>query len=402
MSAAAPPDVFSPAKLGPLTLRNRVLKAATFEGVTPDALVTDALIDFHRRHAAGGVGMTTVAYCAVAPEGRTERRQLWMRKDALPGLKALTDAVHAEGAAISAQLGHAGPVADALSNGLPALAPSRRLSPLTFRFIQPCTPEDIARVTQAYADAAALAVEAGFDALELHFGHTYLLCAFLSPKMNKRRDAYGGSLENRARFARDVARAVRDRVGHRVAVLAKVELDEGVKGGVTVEEAVTFAQWLETDGTLDALELTAGSSFLNPMFLFRGEVPLAEFAAQFSQPLKLGLRLFGRQFLKAYPYEEAYLLPLARQVRAKVKLPLVLLGGISSKATMDRAMAEGFDFVAMGRALLREPDLLTRLQQDAATPSQCTHCNKCMPTIYTGTRCALVQPDPPAPPRPVP
>lgn len=397
------PEVFSDAKLGPLTLRNRVIKAATFEGMTPDALVTDALIDFHRRHAAGGVGMTTVAYCAVAPEGRTERRQLWMRKDALPGLRALTDAVHAEGAAISAQLGHAGPVADALSNGLPALGPSRRLSPLTFRFIQPCTREDIARVTHAYAEAASLAVEAGFDAVELHFGHTYLLCAFLSPKMNKRKDGWGGSLDNRARFARDVARTVRERVGHRVAVLAKVELDEGVKGGITLEEAIPFAQRLEADGALDALQLTAGSSFLNPMFLFRGDVPLAEFAAQFSQPLRLGLKLFGAQFLKTYPYEEAYLLPLARQVRAAVKLPLVLLGGITRKETMDRAMAEGFDFVAMGRALLREPDLLRRMQAEARTPSECTHCNKCMPSIYTGTRCVLVQPEPPSPaPRPVP
>jgi 2,4-dienoyl-CoA reductase-like NADH-dependent reductase (Old Yellow Enzyme family) len=402
VSSTAPPDVFSPAKLGPLTLRNRVLKAATFEGMTPDAVVTDALIDFHRRHAAGGVGMTTVAYCGVAPEGRTERGQLWMKPDALPGLRALTDAVHAEGAAVSAQLGHAGPVADESSTGLPALAPSRRLSPLSFRFIQPCTPDDIARVTQAYADAAALAVEAGFDAVELHFGHTYLLCAFLSPKMNKRKDAWGGSLENRARFARDVARAVRDRVGHKVAVLAKVEMDEGVRGGITLDESVPFLQWLEADGTLDALELTAGSSFLNPMFLFHGDVPLTEFAAAFKQPLKLGLQLFGGMFLKKYPYEDLYLLPLARQVRAAVKLPLVLLGGVTGKASMDRAMAEGFQFVAMGRALLREPDLLERMQADAAVSSTCTHCNKCMPSIYSGTRCTLDQPDPPSPPRAVP
>ena len=107
------PDPFSPATLGPIRLRNRIIKAATFESRTPDALVTDDLIDFHRQVAAGGVGMTTVAYCAVAPEGRTDRHQIWMRPEALPGLRKLTDAVHAEGAAISAQLGHAGPVANA-------------------------------------------------------------------------------------------------------------------------------------------------------------------------------------------------------------------------------------------------------------------------------------------------
>ena len=112
-------DVFSAALLGPLTLRNRVIKAATFEGRTPDALVTDDLVEFHRAYAAGGVGMTTVAYCAVSPEGRTDRHQIWMRPEAVPGLRRLTDAVHAEGAAASAQLGHAGPVANAASFTFP-------------------------------------------------------------------------------------------------------------------------------------------------------------------------------------------------------------------------------------------------------------------------------------------
>ena len=109
-------DVFSPAKLGPMTLRNRIIKAATFEARTPDALVTDDLIEYHRLPAAGGVGMTTVAYCAVSPGGRTEGNGIWMRPEAVPGFRRLTDAIHAEGAAVSAQIGHAGPVANAKSN----------------------------------------------------------------------------------------------------------------------------------------------------------------------------------------------------------------------------------------------------------------------------------------------
>ena len=117
------PDVFTPAKLGPVTLRNRIIEAATFEASTPNALVTDDLINYHRLPAAGGVGMTTVAYCAVSPGGRTEGRQIWMRPEAVPGLQKLTEAVHAEGAAISAQIGHAGPVTDARSNKAKALAP---------------------------------------------------------------------------------------------------------------------------------------------------------------------------------------------------------------------------------------------------------------------------------------
>ncbi len=133
------PDPFAPARLGPVTLPNRIVKSATFEGVTPDALVTDALIDFHRAQARGGVGMTTVAYLAVSPEGRTHRRQIWLREEAVPGLRRLTDAVHAEGAAVAAQIGHAGPVANAASNRAAAIAPGKALSPLGFRMTKAAT-----------------------------------------------------------------------------------------------------------------------------------------------------------------------------------------------------------------------------------------------------------------------
>ncbi|MEV5893478.1 NADH:flavin oxidoreductase [Nonomuraea fuscirosea] len=382
-------DVFQQARLGPLTLRNRIIKAATFEGMARNALVSDDLIAFHRAHAAGGAAMTTVAYCAVAPEGRTQRHQLWMRQEALPGLRRLTDAVHAEGAAVSAQIGHAGPVANSRSTRLPALAPSARLNPQAMAMTRRATVADIERVTAAHATAAELAVRAGFDAVEIHLGHNYFANSFLSPRLNRRRDAYGGSLANRAKVALGAARAVRNAVGDRVAVLAKLNMDDGVRGGLGIEESLQVARRLEQDGSLDALELTCGSSLLNPMYLFRGEAPLREFAATFRQPMRLGIRLTGGRFIRAYPYQEAYLLDSARRFRAALKLPLILLGGISQRATMDLAMAEGFEFVAMARALLREPDLVNRLRDDPATRSLCVHCNKCMPTIFTGTHCVL-------------
>jgi 2,4-dienoyl-CoA reductase-like NADH-dependent reductase (Old Yellow Enzyme family) len=383
------PEVFDAATLGPVRLRNRIIKAATFEGVTPDALVTDALIDFHVRVARGGAGMTTVAYCAVSPEGRTDRHQIWMRPDAVPGLRRLTDAVHAEGAAVSAQLGHAGPVANAASNRLAALAPGRRLSPLSLRMTRAATAADLDRVTRAHAEAAVIAADSGFDAVELHFGHNYLVSSFLSPRLNKRTDRYGGDLPGRARLACGIARAVRDAVGDRIAVIAKLNTDDGVRGGFQLDDSIQVAQWLQADGTLDALELTAGSSLLNPMYLFTGDAPVREFAAQLPTPQRWGVRLAGRAFLRTYPYREAYLLDRARQFRNALDIPLILLGGITRKDTMDTAMAEGFAFVALARALLREPDLPNRIRTDPATRSTCTHCNKCMPTIYHGTHCAL-------------
>ena len=379
---------FSPASLGPVVLRNRIIKAATFEGLTPDGLVTEALIDFHRRSARGGVGMTTVAYCAVSPEGRTHRRQIWLRPEAVPGLRELTGAIHAEGAAVAAQIGHAGPVANAASNRLPALGPGRSLS-VGLRPTRAADQADLDRIVSAHADAARLAVESGFDAVEVHCGHNYLVSAFLSPRLNKRADRYGGSLANRARLARDVLRAVRDAVGSRVAITAKLNMDDGVRGGLRLDDSVEVARWLESDGTVDALELTVGSSLLNPMYLFHGDAPVREFAAAFPPPLRWALRMGGRAFLREYPYREAYLLEHARQFRQELKLPLILLGGISQRETIDAAIAEGFAFVAMARALLREPDLVNRLMSTLDTRSLCTHCNKCIPTIYRGTHCVL-------------
>lgn len=384
------PDVFNPAKLGPLTLRNRVIKAATFEARAPDALVTDDLIEYHRLPAAGGVAMTTVAYCAVSPGGRTGGNQIWMRPHAVPGLRRLTEAIHAEGAAISAQIGHAGPVADARSNQATALAPVRFFNPIAMRFAQKATREDIDDVLAAHAHAARLAVDAGFDAVEIHLGHNYLASAFLSPLLNRRDDEFGGSLQNRAKVARGLVMAVRRAVRQQVAVTAKLNMTDGIRGGITVDEALTTARWLQDDGGLDAIELTAGSSLVNPMYLFRGDAPVKEFAAAFKPPLRWGIRMTGHRFFREYPYRDAYLLREARLFRAELTIPLILLGGITNRTTMDLAMAEGFEFVAMARALLAEPDLVNRIAAEGSqVRSACTHCNQCMATIYRRTHCVV-------------
>jgi 2,4-dienoyl-CoA reductase-like NADH-dependent reductase (Old Yellow Enzyme family) len=389
-SIAASPQVFAPAPLGPVTLRNRIIKAATFEGVMPGGRVTDELIAFHRRVARGGAAMSTVAYLAVSPEGRTDRHCVLLDDESLPGLRRLTDAVHDEGAAAAAQIGHAGPVANARSNRAPSLSPSGGWTPLGTR-LRATTTTDIVRITEDYRRAAQRAVEAGFDSIEVHVGHNYLLSAFLSPKLNRRDDTYGGSVENRARFARQVLRAVRETVGDRAAVTAKLNMADGVPGGLWLEDSLEVAALMESDGVLDAIELTGGSSLANPMYLFRGEAPLREFGATLPGPARLGFKLIGRHFLKAYPFEEAFFLPYARQFLDALSLPLILLGGITQLETVESALAEGFAFVAMARALLREPDLIARMQAGTAASSLCIHCNQCMPTIYSGTRCVLVK-----------
>ena len=385
-------DLFSPAPLGSVTLRNRTVKAATFEGQAPHGQVTDELIDYHLAVARGGIGLTTVAYLAVAPEGRTHAEQIVVGPGTRAGLARLADAVHETGAAVAGQVGHAGPVANGRSNGVRALSASRMPSPLSMQMIGAASEKDLTRITRAYVVTARTLVDAGFDVLELHMAHSYLVSSFLAPGLNRRTDRWGGpALENRARLARQVARAVRDEVGSAAAITAKVSVSDGFKGGVTTDEGIAFARLLEGDGHLDALQLSGGSSLMNPMYLFRGDAPVAEFAATMPLAVRLGMRTpVGRRFFKEYPFEEAYFWDKAVRFREALSMPLMLLGGINRLDTMRRAMDAGFEFVAMGRAVLREPDLVNRLRSEEAVSGVCIHCNRCMPTIYSGTRCPVV------------
>lgn len=383
-------DPFAPAQLGPLRLKNRFIKAATFEGRARNGQVTQSLIDFHRAFAVGGVALTTLAYCAVSDDGRGAPHELVVSPERLPGLRRLTDAVHDAGAAVAIQLGHAGPVGVALGHGL---GPSRRWVGRALRFLREATEHDLKRIVQAFGDAASIALDAGFDAIELHFGHGYLVSAFLSPRLNKRRDGWGGTVPQRARLAREIAATVRQRVGHAVAVTAKLNMTDGVEGGLTVEESIEVARLLESDGHLDALQLTGGSSFENPMYLFRGDVPLVEMAAALPPWMRIPFRLFGHRFLRSYPFEELFFLPCAQRFRAALQLPLILLGGVNRLSSVHRALQEGFEFVALGRALLREPNLVARWAAGDRRDSLCIHCNKCMATIYRGTHCVVAPPE---------
>ncbi len=406
MTAAAtspPPSAFEPAALGPITVRNRTIKAATFEGVMPRGEVTQPLIDYHVAVARGGVGLTTLAYCAVSMGGRVNRNSLVFTDDLVPDLERFTTAVHATGAKVSAQLGHAGLVAQSQSKKHRSLAPSARVSAPAMGWVKAATTTELDEVVADFDRATRVAIDAGFDAIEIHLGHNYLLSSFMSPNLNHRHDDLGGSIENRSRLPRRVVEAVRRAADGRVAVIAKFNMADGVDGGLWLDESLQFARLLEADGHLDALELTGGSSLLNGMYFFRGDVPMKEFAAAQGRLVGLGVRAFGRRIFPKYPFEEGFFLPFARQFRAALGMPLVLLGGINELATIEGAMGEGFEFVAMARALLREPDLVNKLQSGGSTAGLCVHCNKCLPTIYRGTRCVLVptaEADPGRPARP--
>jgi 2,4-dienoyl-CoA reductase-like NADH-dependent reductase (Old Yellow Enzyme family) len=252
--------------------------------------------------------------------------------------------------------------------------------------------DDMTAVIEQFTAAATRARESGFDAVELHLGHGYLLSQFMSPRINRRRDAFGGSLANRMRFPLEVVRAVRAALAPEFPVLAKMNVDDGVRGGLDPREAADAARMLEDAGTT-ALVLSGGLVNLSPMFLMRGSTPLAEMIeVEPSRLQKLTLRLVGPKVIRARPFTPLFFLEPARLVRAAVRMPLVLVGGVKSLAEIETALDAGFDLVAMGRALLHDPTLPERYRSGAATESGCVPCNVCMTEMDRagGVCCARV------------
>lgn len=386
--------VFGPGKMGPVTIRNRIIKTATYEGMSPGGIPSSALTEHHRKLAEGGVGMTTVAYCAVSPDGRTFAEQMVMSEENAVRLRTLTTAVHAEGAAVSLQLGHCGFFTKNKELSGRPRGPSRTLNEYGIfagkPLAAPMTEEDIGVVVDDFGRAAERARDAGFDAVEVHLGHGYLLSQFLSPAVNKRHDEYGGRIENRLRFPLRVVERVLSVVGRELAVLAKINLSDGFPGGLDIDDAIVVARSLEAAGA-HALVLSGGFTSKTPLYLLRGGRPLSSMIAVEKNPgQKLALRLFGPKVVRAYPFEELFFLPLARRIRAAVEMPLVLLGGVVSMENLDVAVQEGFDFVAMGRALIADPTLVADLRAGKKTRTRCTSCNECIAEMDAGgVRCVL-------------
>lgn len=390
------PKIFEPVKLGDLTLSHRVTRTAAFEGMCPGGIPSADLVEHHRRMAAGGVALTTVAYCSVSPLGLTFGDQMWMHKEVARELRKLTDAVHREGGAASLQLGHAGYFADKKVIGRAPMGASRTYNLYGLALAKPMSSEEISDVVSEFASAAVMAREAGFDAVELHLGHGYLLSQFLSPYTNRRKDKWGGSLDNRAKFPLEVVRQVREAVGPGYPVLAKMNLTDGFKGGLSVDDAVSVAQKLERDGAVDGLVLSGGFVSKTPWYMMRGRVPVHEMAAvQSAWIRRMGLKLFGRVFVQYYPYEDLFFLEDAKRVRDAVELPLVLVGGIRSRQGMEKAVDEGFDLLAVGRALIRDPEFVRKIQSGEETLSECDQCNRCIAEMEKGgVRCVTLEDGP--------
>jgi len=397
--SAALQRALSPAKLGSLELPNRLIKAGTYEGKTPEGIPGKLLKDFHMGIAEGGIGMTTLAYCATEADGRIYDQMMYMHEGIRPQLASIIAELQATGARVSGQMAHCGYFSKntSLQRLKRPLGPSRQFNmlglPAGLPYAGAMTLQDIDYLVQTYFEAALFMKSVGFDALEIHCGHGYGISQFISPKTNRRTDDYGGNTHNRTRLAVRVVEAVRKAVGDDLPIIAKMGLTDGVADGLHETEAIEVAKYLDRAGC-DAIITSGGTSSMNAMKMFRGpSIHHGMIEQEKNIIAKTGLRLIGPSMFKNYPYHELYFRDGCNRVRDAVDCQLIYIGGCSTMESLEQVMNDGIDFVQLGRPLLADPAYArhARSALDAGTryDSGCSHCNRCVSLIDApgGIRC---------------
>ncbi len=384
---------FTPFTVGPLTLRNRFIKAATNEGMCKDGVISKGLAKFHERMAAGGVAMTTVAYCATSKDGQTFVDQAHLSPETIPDFKTLTDGVHKHGAAAQAQITHAGsftflPKDFSSMKPISANGGFNKFGVMTGRYMKKkMDRSDMDAIADEFVRAALHAKEAGFDAVEIHMGHGYLLAQFITPFYNTRKDAYGGSLQNRMKFPTEVLSKVLDAVGKDLAVTVKYSQTDGKDGGNTITEGIEIAKILQSTGAHMA-QLSNGLNVESIDTMFGNPLPKSSVKPK-NLIVRLGMMMQPKSKKPDKVFKQLYSIDPAQQIRASVDMPLCYLGGAQNMANVNRVMSKGFEAIALGRALIFDPNLINTMQTGSLKNSGCTACNQCVLLMYTpgGTAC---------------
>lgn len=378
--------LFTPYKLGPVELRNRTVRSAAFEAMCPGNRPSQELFDYHTAVARGGIGMTTVAYAAVCQSGVSFDTQLCMREEIVPDLKKLTDAIHAEGAKASIQLGHCGNMTHRSTchcKPMGAISGFNLYSPTFYRKMNR---DDIDYVAKSFGQAVRLAMKAGFDAVEVHAGHGYLISQFLSPYTNRRKDEFGGSLENRMRFMKMCFEEVIKAADGKIAVTAKLNTSDGFKGGQTTEELIEVAKELRKMG-VDAITLSGGFVSRAPMYVMRGEFPVRTIVHYFPWKqwwLKAGVLVGGRIVAPTVPFKKLFFLEDALKFQAAMPdYPFIYVGGVVDRQSADKVIDAGFPLLQMGRAVLEDTDFVNKMKADPNHCSACEHSNFCVGRMYS-------------------
>jgi len=380
--------LFTPYKLGPLTLRNRVIRSAAFESMGKDFAPTQKLKDYHVSVARGGVGMTTLAYAAVNRGAISFNSQLWLREEIIPALKDITDAIHAEGAAAGIQIGHCGNMTHWGTAGVFPVGASWGFNMYSPTFVRGLRRAELPALAKDFGKAAEIAYRSGIDSVEVHAGHGYLISQFLSPYTNHRHDEFGGSLENRMRFMNMCLDEVREVTAkHNMAMVVKHNMEDGFKSGIQIPESIEIAREINNHGA-DGIVLTSGFVSKAPMAVMRGKIPtgcMAHYMKLRELPQKIVIALIGDMLIKQYDFEECYFLENAKKFRAALpEVPFIYVGGLVSREGIEKVLGEGFELVQMARALVNNPNFVNELKAgDMCTRSGCDHRDYCMARMYS-------------------
>lgn len=375
--------LFTPFNIGPISLRNRTIRAAAFEGMGQNNAPTEQLMNYHTSVASGGIGMTTLAYASVSRSGVSFPTQLLMCPEIVPQLRAITEAIHKEGAKASIQIGHCGNMSHRKTSGCIPISASTGFNIYSPTFVRGMRCEEIFDMVRAFGRAVNLAREAGFDCVEIHAGHGYLISQFLSPYTNRRRDEFGGSLENRMRFMRLVTGEVMHCAGDDMGVIFKINMRDGFKGGMEIDECLEVAKTLEIDG-VHALVLSGGFVSCAPMYVMRGAMPfktLTHYMHDFW--LRWGIRFAGRVMIPSVPFKEAYFYDDAVRFREAVNIPLIYVGGLVARDKIEMVLDSGFEFIAMARALVNDPGFVNKMRDGGDVRCDCGHSNYCIGRMYS-------------------
>lgn len=375
-------NLFTPYKLGPITLRNRTVRSAAFENMAENHTVSEMLYNYHTSVARGGVGMTTVAYASISQSGLSFENQLWLRKEIVPDLKWLTDAIHKEGAAASVQLGHCGNMSHPRLTKCIPLSASNGINIYSPTLHRRINEREMIAIAKDFGKAVKIAMEGGFDCVEVHSGHGYLISQFLSPYTNRRRDEYGGSLQNRMKFMKMCMNEVLEAAAGKIAVVSKINMRDGFKGGNDIEANIEIAKELQAMN-LDALVLSGGFVSRAPMYVMKGSMPIKSLT-HYMHPwwLRWGVKSCGWFMMPSEPFKELFFLEDALKFRQALQMPLVYVGGIVRKENAERALECGFQLVQMGRALLRDPDFVNKMKSGVESCG-CGHSNYCIGRMYS-------------------
>ena len=378
--------LFAPGRIGHLVLPNRLIKSATLENLaTPDGLPTAAMGRFYERLARGGAGMLITGFAYVNRTGQSYPLQSGAHTDAMiAAWRPITAAVHAHGAKIAMQIAHGGRQTKPKAlGGRRPVAPSAMPNLLYFSWARSMTDAEIRQTIADFAAAAARVKAAGFDAVQLHAGHGYLISSFLSPLTNRRRDQWGGDFQRRFRFLEEVYLAVRQAVGPDFPVMAKLNINDFVALGLIPRDSFPAARALAEMG-LDALEISGGI-YETALHIMRGEAPVEIFGRgrhrleRWLLAAALGLQKRRTRF------EEAYFRKYAEKLKLQLTIPLILVGGIRRPAVAEEIIASGIaDFVSLARPLIREPGLPRKWRAGEAAPALCRSCNRCLGEMEQG------------------